>query len=263
MSRGCRCRLRRRVRHPEPGADQLRNGYRSREFDNPGRQRSSWRCPSCAPAPTSPSGCWSAASGPRRRWCRWWPPVTCSGSRPGGWRSWSSNWVSLGCRSPQVSVMAKDLDEHVESFRTRPLDAGPYTFVAADALTMKVREGGRVVNNHVLIATGVNADGHREILGLEIASAESEGRLAEADPRAGRSRPVRSQTGDLRRPHRAGRRDPRHPGRRRLATVPHPLRIQPDGRVSQGQLGVGQGDAALDLRPARRRGGARPVRPRR
>jgi transposase-like protein len=74
----------------------------------------------------------------------------------------------------QVSVMARDLDEHVEQFRTRPLDAGPYTFLAADALTMKVREGGRVVNNHVLIATGVNADGHREILGVDIASAESE-----------------------------------------------------------------------------------------
>jgi len=38
----------------------------------------------------------------------------------------------------QVSVMARELDEHVDSFRTRPLDAGPYTFVAADALTMKV-----------------------------------------------------------------------------------------------------------------------------
>ncbi len=48
-----------------------------------------------------------------------------------------------------VSVMAKELDAHVEDFRTRPLDAGPYTFVAADALTMKVREGGRVVNTHV------------------------------------------------------------------------------------------------------------------
>jgi transposase-like protein len=72
----------------------------------------------------------------------------------------------------QVSVMAGDLDEQVESFRTRPLDAGPYTFVAADALTMKVREGGRVVNVHTLIATGVNADGHREILGLDVASSE-------------------------------------------------------------------------------------------
>src|SRR5918993_377047 len=74
----------------------------------------------------------------------------------------------------QVSVMAKDLDAQVEAFRTRPLDAGPYTFVAADALTMKVREGGRVVNVACLVGTGVNADGHREILGVEVCSAESE-----------------------------------------------------------------------------------------
>jgi len=74
----------------------------------------------------------------------------------------------------QVSVMVRELDAHVEDFRTRPLDQGPYTFLAADALTMKVREGGRVVNTHVLITTGVNADGHREILGMDICSAESE-----------------------------------------------------------------------------------------
>src|SRR5947199_2654685 len=72
----------------------------------------------------------------------------------------------------QVSEMAKDLDAHVAAFRHRPLDAGPYTFVAADALVLKVREGGRVVNVHALVATGVNADGHREILGLQVTSAE-------------------------------------------------------------------------------------------
>jgi transposase-like protein len=72
----------------------------------------------------------------------------------------------------QVSVMAAELDEQVASFRTRPLDAGPYTFVAADALVLKVREGGRVVGVHALLATGVNADGHREILGLQVSSAE-------------------------------------------------------------------------------------------
>src|SRR5215216_3405848 len=72
----------------------------------------------------------------------------------------------------QVSVMATELDEAVEAFRTRPLDAGPYTFVAADALVLKVREGGRVVNVHALLATGVNADRHREILGLQVTSAE-------------------------------------------------------------------------------------------
>src|ERR1700712_2675096 len=72
----------------------------------------------------------------------------------------------------QVSVMAAELDEVVEQFRTRPLDAGPYTFLAADALVLKVREGGRVVNVHALVAVGVNGDGHREILGLQVSSAE-------------------------------------------------------------------------------------------
>jgi putative transposase len=72
----------------------------------------------------------------------------------------------------QVSVMAAELDEMVAGFRSRPLDAGPYTFVWIDALTQKVREGGRTVNVHALIATGVNSDGHREILGLDIASSE-------------------------------------------------------------------------------------------
>lgn len=72
----------------------------------------------------------------------------------------------------QVSLMAADLDEQVEQFRTRPLDAGPYAFVAADALVLKVREGGRVVNVHAMIATGVNADGHREVLGIRASSVE-------------------------------------------------------------------------------------------
>lgn len=72
----------------------------------------------------------------------------------------------------QVSVMAKDLDAQVEAFRSRPLDQGPYTFVAADALVLKVRENGRVVNVHALVAVGVKADGYREILGVEVTSAE-------------------------------------------------------------------------------------------
>ena len=77
-----------------------------------------------------------------------------------------------GLSKSQVSEMAKDLDSQVEAFRTRPLDAGPYTFVAADGLVLKVREAGRTVNVHALLATGVNADGYREILGLHITSAE-------------------------------------------------------------------------------------------
>jgi len=72
----------------------------------------------------------------------------------------------------QVSEMAAHLDAQISAFRDRPLDTGPYTFVWADALTVKIREDGRVVNVHALITTGVNADGHREILGLDVASAE-------------------------------------------------------------------------------------------
>lgn len=70
--------------------------------------------------------------------------------------------------------MAEELDVIVEEFRHRPLDeAGPFTFVTADALTMKVREGGRVINAVVLLATGVNNDGHREVLGMRVATAET------------------------------------------------------------------------------------------
>jgi putative transposase len=72
----------------------------------------------------------------------------------------------------QVSLMAAELDEMVEGFRARPLDAGPYTFPWIDALTQKVREGGRTVNVHALIATAVSAGGKREIPGIEVASSE-------------------------------------------------------------------------------------------
>ena len=77
-----------------------------------------------------------------------------------------------GLSKSQVSVMAAELDELVEGFRGRRLDSGPYTFIWIDALTQKVREGGRTVNVHCLIATGVNADGHREILGVDVTSSE-------------------------------------------------------------------------------------------
>ena len=78
-----------------------------------------------------------------------------------------------GLSKSQVSEMAKDLDEQVEQFRTRPLTDGPHTFVAADALMIRVREGGRVVKVAVMVATGVNAEGYREILGIHTATTES------------------------------------------------------------------------------------------
>lgn len=77
-----------------------------------------------------------------------------------------------GLSKSQVSEMAKSLDIQVEEFRCRPLDAGPYTFMWLDALTQKVREGGRTVIVHALIAVGITADGQREVLGLEVVSGE-------------------------------------------------------------------------------------------
>ncbi len=72
----------------------------------------------------------------------------------------------------QVSELAKELDPLVERFRNRPLDSRSYTFVWLDAMTQRCRDGGVVVNVVTVIATGVNGDGHREILGLEVMTSE-------------------------------------------------------------------------------------------
>lgn len=68
--------------------------------------------------------------------------------------------------------MGQSLDEIVESFRNRPLDSAPYTYLWLDALSQKVREGGRIVNIVCVIAIAVNSDGHREVLGCDIITQE-------------------------------------------------------------------------------------------
>jgi transposase-like protein len=77
-----------------------------------------------------------------------------------------------GISPSQVSRMAAELDAKVSEFRERPLDAGPYRYLWIDALTQKVREGGRVVNVSAVIATAVNAEGRREIIGFDIVTSE-------------------------------------------------------------------------------------------
>ncbi len=72
----------------------------------------------------------------------------------------------------QVSRLAKSLDQIVEDFRTRPLDGAPYAYVTLDALVVKCREGGRTVNVCVVHAVGVNRDGFRESLGLDVVTSE-------------------------------------------------------------------------------------------
>ncbi len=79
-----------------------------------------------------------------------------------------------GMSKSQVSELAKELDEVVESFRNRPLDQGPYTCLWLDAMNQRCREGGRVVNVATVIATAVNGQGKREILGFDVITSEDE-----------------------------------------------------------------------------------------
>ena len=134
----------------------------------------------------------------------------------------------------QVSRMAESPNEHVEQFRHRPLDeAGPFTFVSAAALTMKVREGGRVINPVMLLATGVNGDGHREVLGMRVATSETGAAWNTLLRRPGRPRPRRGPPGHRRRPRRLGGGDRCAPSRGGLAAVPHPLRREAHGRDAE------------------------------
>src|SRR5215218_11019166 len=138
----------------------------------PGPAVSSWRCRSCGRSATSPTGCSSGAGGPNRRSSAWSPPPICSASAPAGWRSWSRLWASPGSRSRRCQRWPK-----ISTHRWRRSELARWTpartpFVAADALVLKVREAGRTVNVHALLANGVNADGYREILGLHVTSAE-------------------------------------------------------------------------------------------
>ena len=135
---------------------------------------------------------------------------------------------ALGCdgiSSSQVSRICEQLDEVVESFLGRPLDGGPYPYVWLDGLTQQVREGGRIVNVCVVVATGVNADGQREILGLDVGArtARSGWPSAVAD----RSGPQRGGAGNLRCSPGAEERHRRGVCWGQLAALPHPLHGQP------------------------------------
>ncbi len=82
---------------------------------------------------------------------------------------------ALGCEGiskSQVSRICEELDAVVNDFVNRPLDGGPYRYVWLDALTQKVREVGRIVNVSVVVATAVNVEGKREVLGLDVGASE-------------------------------------------------------------------------------------------
>ena len=78
-----------------------------------------------------------------------------------------------------VSSLCKGLDPIIQDWNYRSLHEHVYPFVLVDAIYTKVREDGRVRSRAVLIATGVNEEGYREILGLQIGNSESESSWSE------------------------------------------------------------------------------------
>ncbi len=79
-----------------------------------------------------------------------------------------------GMSKSQVSRLAGKLDALVEAFRKAPLERGPYPFAWLDAVHMRSREAGRVVNVALVLATGLNREGRREIMGVDVITCEDE-----------------------------------------------------------------------------------------
>jgi putative transposase len=78
-----------------------------------------------------------------------------------------------GISKSQVSRLCEEIDGRVKAFLERPIE-GDWPYLWIDATYVKVRENGRIVSVAVIVAVGVNSDGRREVLGLEIGPSEAE-----------------------------------------------------------------------------------------
>jgi putative transposase len=78
-----------------------------------------------------------------------------------------------GISKSQVSRLCEDIDQRVKAFLDRPIE-GDWPYLWIDATYVKVRQDGRIVSVAVIVAFGVNADGRREVLGMDIGPSEAE-----------------------------------------------------------------------------------------
>jgi putative transposase len=78
-----------------------------------------------------------------------------------------------GISKSQVSRLCAEIDDKVNTFLQRPLE-GDWPYLWIDATYVKVRQNGRIVSVAVIIAVGVNGDGRREVLGMDIGPSEAE-----------------------------------------------------------------------------------------
>ena len=72
-----------------------------------------------------------------------------------------------GVSKSQVSRLCAEIDERVTAFPTRPLE-GDWPYLWIDAIYLKVHQNGRIVSVAVIVAVGINRDGRREVLGMDI-----------------------------------------------------------------------------------------------
>ena len=78
-----------------------------------------------------------------------------------------------GISKSQVSRLCEEIDERVNAFLDRPIE-GDWPYLWIDATYVKVRQAGRIVSVAVIIAVGVNTDGKREVLGMDVGASEAE-----------------------------------------------------------------------------------------
>jgi transposase-like protein len=78
-----------------------------------------------------------------------------------------------GISKSQVSRLCAEIDERVTAFLERPIE-GDWPYLWIDATYVKVRQNGRIVSVAVIVAVGVNTDGRREVLGMDIGPSEAE-----------------------------------------------------------------------------------------
>jgi putative transposase len=168
--------------------------------------------------------------------------------------------IDAGVSKSQVSRICAELDTPVAEFRDRRLDHIEFPYLFLDATYVKAHDGPRVVSKAIIVATGVAADGNREVLGLAVGDSEDKafwtGFLRSLRQRglAGVRLVISDAHEGLRGVDRQG-----HAGRR-LATLSSALLAQ---RVSQGAQRLGRDGGRRgqnDLRSTRRRRRRRPAR---
>ena len=156
-----------------------------------------------------------------------------------------------GVSKSQVSRLCAEIDERVTAFLDRPLE-GDWPYLWIDATYLKVRQNGRIVSVAVIVAVGVNTDGRREVLGMDIGPSEAEPFWVGVPAQARPPRPARREARHLRRPRGAEGGDLQDP-QRHLAALPRPLHAQRARPCRQERPARGLRLRRHRLRPGRRR----------